>query len=244
MNFLEKIKLRHRALKYKNRDDKGGIAYIIDSIKMGDTVFDIGAHKAGYLYFMEQNVGKEGKIFAFEPQSLLYNYLIKIKNIMHWGNVAIEKNAMSDNEGSVTLFIPSNKTGQSTSPGATIFENNNSLGNVTNTETVLTTTLDSYCLKNNIRPNLLKVDVEGNELKVFQGGVNTLKEYKPKIIVEIEALHVGESKVLETFEFLKKLGYEGKVVHDQRQFPLSEFSFEKYQNKGDLKNYCNNFIFE
>ena len=124
MNLLEKIKLRHRALKYKNRDDKGGISYINNSVKKGDTIFDIGAHKAGYLYFMEQNVGKDGKIYAFEPQSLLYAYLVKIKDIMHWGNITIEKIAMSDNEGSVTLFIPSNKTGQSTSPSATILENN------------------------------------------------------------------------------------------------------------------------
>jgi FkbM family methyltransferase len=243
MNFLEKIKLRHRALKYKNRDDKGGISYINNSVKKGDTIFDIGAHKAGYLYFMEQNVGKDGKIYAFEPQSLLYAYLVKIKDIMHWGNITIEKIAMSDNEGSVTLFIPSNKTGQSTSPSATILENN-TLGHVSNTETVLTTTLDIYCLNYNIQPNLLKIDVEGNELKVFQGGVHILKNFKPKIIVEIESLHVGQSKALETFEFLKNLGYEGKVVHDDGQFPLSDFSFEKYQNKEDMKNYCNNFIFE
>jgi hypothetical protein len=71
-----------------------------------------------------------------------------------------------------------------------------------------------------------------------------LKKFKPKIIVEIESLHIGQSKALETFEFLKNLGYQGKVVHDDGQFPLSDFSFEKYQNKEDMKNYCNNFIFE
>ena len=162
---------------------------------------------------------------------------------MHWANVTIEKIAMSDNEGSVTLFIPSNKTGQSSSPSATILENN-TLGHVSKTEVVTTTTLDSYCLKHNIRPNLLKIDVEGNELKVFQGGANILKNYKPKIIVEIEALHVGREKVLETFEFLKNFGYEGKIVHDEGQIPLADFSFEKYQNKDDKKNYCNNFVFE
>lgn len=243
MNILEKIKLHHRALKYKNRDDKGGIAYIIEAIKKGETIFDIGAYKAGYLYYMVQNVGKTGRIFAFEPQSILHAYLIKIRKIMHWENVTIEKMAMSDTEGNVTLFIPSNKTGQTTSPSATIVENN-TLGDVSNTETVSTTTLDNYCIKHNLQPNLLKIDVEGNELKVFQGGIHILRKCKPKIIVEIEALHVGQAKAIETFEFLKSLGYEGKVVHNDGPFPIADFTFEKFQNKSDMKNYCNNFIFE
>jgi hypothetical protein len=243
MNFLEKIKLRHRALKYKNRDDKGGIAYINQSVKKGDTIFDIGAHKAGYLYFIMQNTGKSGKIYAFEPQSKLYSYLVMIKSIMNWSNVTIEKIAMSNSEGNVTLFIPTNKTGQTTSPSATILENNK-LGEVSNKELVSTTTLDIYCEKNNIYPNLLKIDVEGNELKVFQGGINTLKKHKPKIIVEIEAAHVGKEQVVETFKFLIDLGYKGKIVHNEGQIPLDEFTFEKYQNKDNKINYCNNFIFE
>jgi hypothetical protein len=52
MKLLEKIKLYFRAKKYKNRDDKGGINYINNSIEKGQTIIDIGAHKAGYLYFI------------------------------------------------------------------------------------------------------------------------------------------------------------------------------------------------
>lgn len=243
MKIIEKIKLRHRALKYKTRDDIGGIAFINDNVNNGQTVIDIGAHKAGYLYFIQKRVGTNGKIYAFEPQSLLFEYLIKIKKIMNWGNITIEKIAMSDSIGSVTLYIPSNKTGQTSSPSATIVENNN-IKNIFKTETVITETLDHYCTKYDIKPNLIKIDVEGNELKVFKGGLNILQKYKPKIIVEIEAVHVGKEKVLETFEFLKSIGYEGKIVHDKGQISLTEFTFEKYQNQNDKINYCNNFIFQ
>ena len=51
MKLIETIKLLHRAFKY-SKSDKGEIAYIKSAIKKGDTVFDIGAHKAGYLYFI------------------------------------------------------------------------------------------------------------------------------------------------------------------------------------------------
>jgi hypothetical protein len=105
-------------------------------------------------------------------------------------------------------------------------------------------TVDHYCDKHQLKPDVIKIDVEGNELKVFKGDVNTLQKHKPKIIVEIEAAHVGKEQVLATFDFLKQLGYNGTIIHGMNQLPLTDFSFDKYQNRDDMNNYCNNFIFE
>lgn len=243
MKFIERIKLQHRANKYKNKNDKGGIAYIHSAIKGGDTALDIGAHKGGYLYFMQKLVGSSGKVFAFEPQSNLNKYVVKIKNLFNWDNVSIEHLALSDAAGSVTLFIPAGKADKTSSPGATIVEQRDRT-DIGATETVTTETLDSYCSRNNIQANFLKIDVEGNELRVFQGGIETLKKYKPKIIVEIEARHVGQEQVLETIRFMEDLGYKGRFIHDTEYKQLELFSFDKYQNMSDMKNYCNNFIFE
>jgi hypothetical protein len=49
---FEKIKLRKRAERYKNKLDKGEIEYLMSAISNGQTVMDIGAHKAGYTYWM------------------------------------------------------------------------------------------------------------------------------------------------------------------------------------------------
>ena len=243
VKIIENIKLFLRANKYKNKDDKGGIAYINATIKKGQTVFDIGAHKAGYLFWMLQQVGNEGKVFAFEPQKNLYQYLYKIKALFHWENVVVEHIALSDKEEEVTLFIPANKVSKGSSPGASIVKHNEFF-EVGATENVFSISLDVYCKQKNIQPNFLKIDVEGNELNVFKGGVETLKIYKPKIFVEIEARHIGKEKVVETFNFLQTLGYQGKFVYGLAYKPLSEFDFEKYQNTEDKNNYCNNFIFE
>ena len=192
---------------------------------------------------MQKLVGPKGQIHAFEPQSLLFAYLVKMKPIMRWNNVTINNIALSDNDATATLYIPSNLTGQASSPSATIYEQHN-LGAVTKTETVHTTSLDQYCEKHQIKPDVLKIDVEGNELKVFKGAIQILQKFKPKIIVEIEAIHVGKEQVLETFSFLNQLGYQGKIIHGTIHIPIAEFSFEKYQNVDDKKSYCNNFIFE
>ncbi len=244
MKVIEKLKLIYRALQYKNKYDKGGIAYILDTIKKGQTVLDIGAHKAGYLYFIIQKVTGSGKVYAFEPQGILYNYILGIKKIFNWGNVEVEHLALSDSPGKVILYIPSHsKQANTSSPGATIFKAA-ATGAIQSTEEVITETLDSYCTRKNIKPDFLKIDVEGNELRIFNGGLQTLKKYKPKIIVEIEARHVGEQQVLDTFYFLENLGYAGKFICGVDNIALKEFSFTKYQNRDDMKHYCNNFIFE
>jgi len=243
MKLIESIKLQYRAFKYKNNNDRGGIAYINSSVKKGQTAIDIGAHKAGYLYFMLKQVGQKGKVFAFEPQSNLFCYLTKIKKIFNWNNVVVEHLALSDSAGKVTLYIPTNTISKDSSPGATIVIRND-FNDFGVTEEINTESLDSYCNRNNIEPHFLKIDVEGNELKVLFGGLETLKKYKPKIIVEIEARHVGEDRVLETFEFMNSLGYIGHFIHGLKRVPLQSFEFGKHQNEADKKNYCNNFTFE
>ena len=243
MKFIEHFKLIYRANKYKNKNDKGGISYILSSVKEGQTVLDIGAHKAGYLFFLLKKAGASGKVFAFEPQSELYNYVAKLKKLFDWKNVTVEHLALSDSAEKVTLYIPSNKKSKATSPGATIVQNSNRT-DIGATEEVTTETLDSYCKRHNIKPDFLKIDVEGNELKIFNGGIETLKKYKPKILVEIEARHVGREKVLETFKFLEESSYEGYFIYGTERIHLSSFSFEKHQNTEDQKNYCNNFVFE
>lgn len=237
------IELRYRAYLYKTKKDTGGIAYLNAAIKEGQTVLDIGAHKAGYLYFMIKKVGITGRVFAFEPQSILYNYLNTLKKMLHWNNVTIEHLALSNNTGEATIYIPSNKKSKSSSPGATIVEKIHHT-EISTSESVHTDTIDHYCQQHQIEPNFIKIDVEGNELKTLKGGMDTLKKYKPKILIEIEERHVGKETVLETFRFLEALNYQGQIIHGFKKFPLSDFDFDKHQNIHDKKNYCNNFIFE
>ena len=240
MDIIEKIKLIFRAYRYKNKIDKTEIGYVIASLGEGQTAIDIGAHKGGYLYNILKKIGSKGHIYAFEPQTILYNYLLKLKRIFRWSNVVIEHIALSDRIGTVSLFIPANN-GKPTSPGASIVGNENF--QEFKTEEVQTETLDSYCARNNIKPDFLKIDVEGNELNVFKGGVDILKKYRPKILFECEQRHVGKEKVLETFRFLESLGYKGQFISGDQIMPLSSFDFALHQNK-EIKPYCNNFIFE
>jgi FkbM family methyltransferase len=244
MNITEKLSLYFRAYRYRYKHDPGGISFIQTSVVPGNTVLDIGSHKAGYLYFMARHAGPGGKVIAFEPQEELYRYLIRIKNLCKWDYVHVENIAISDDNGMATLFVPENKRKKDTScPGATIARSFNASDYVS-AATVVTETLDSYCSRMKISPDFIKIDVEGNELNVLRGALATLKRCSPKIHIEIEARHAGKDKVMETFLFFKENGYTGHIIHGNKYVPLSSFSLEKHQNLSNKAGYCNNFTFE
>ncbi len=239
--IIERFRLQLRAEKYRDKEDRGGIRYILDQVKKGDIVFDIGAHKGGYLYFFEQQVGITGKVFAFEPQSLLNSYLNELQTILQWNHVRIEAAAVSDKSGTAILSIPFNH-GRKSSPCATIIQSHMDF-TIREKQDVNTITIDEYCRTHRIQPDFFKVDVEGNELSVFKGAKETLTQYRPKILFECEARFIGENKVIETFEFLQSLGYKGYFIRDREYKSINEFSFKQHQHLGSGV-YCNNFIFE
>ena len=56
----------------------------------------------------------------------------------------------------------------------------------------------------------IKVDTEGAELEVLKGGIQTVKKYKPKLLLELH-LFKNERIGAELMEFLKPLGYKTKI---------------------------------
>ena len=66
---------------------------------------------------------------------------------------------------------------------------------------VKTETLDSVVIQDRT-PSLIKIDVEGHEIEVLQGGKNTLSKAKPLLI--IESFPPKQSTVL---SLLNELGY-------------------------------------
>lgn len=62
--------------------------------------------------------------------------------------------------------------------------------------------LDSY----NLKPDLIKIDVENTEVQVIEGAMGTLKKYKPRLVVE----HSDLQHFYKTYRLLEPLGYKVK----------------------------------
>ena len=52
---------------------------------------------------------------------------------------------------------------------------------------VNTITLDAFCMASNIRPDGIKIDVEGAEGQVFEGAKEVIRIYSPWILLEFHA---------------------------------------------------------
>lgn len=240
VRWLNYITLLHRAYRYKYKHDIGGIHFLLQHLKQGDTVLDVGAHKGGYLYWMQKQIGKSGKAVAFEPQIKLYNHLQNLKADFKWCNVTIENMALDNTAAHKQLFIPTTQHDGS-SPGARLISDEAANGGLV--QSIATTTLDQYCLQQQLYPHFLKIDVEGNEWNVLKGAEDILTTCRPNILIEVEARHVGEDVAQKTLEWLEHRGYEGYCLAGKQMLPLKEFAFNQHQNFSNKKAYYNNFGF-
>jgi hypothetical protein len=89
--------------------------------------------------------------------------------------------ALSDVEG-VTEFYAVGISGKSALSKANI-------GRDSEQFQVSVTTIDAYCRSLNIKPSLIKIDVEGFEFSVLNGARNTLRELRPSVLVELHPMN-------------------------------------------------------
>lgn len=239
------LKYYFRACRYRYKIDPYEIQYLRKNLTKSSVCVDIGAHKGGYLFWMQKSIKEKGKIFAFEPQVLLYHGLKQIVSLLKYKNVTVENLGLSSAEGEASFFIPVTKTGTST--GARIGQ----FVNETRYEEskIQITSLDTYFFDRQIFPDLIKIDVEGHEKQVLLGGIKLLKFCKPKILMECENRHLSETTVYDVFEVLTDLGYCGYFFENGKLKPLKEFNAEIHQDLAagkswGRKRYINNFIFE
>ena len=154
--------------------------------KPGHVVFDIGANVGSHSLHMAKYVGKEGKVYAFEPVPWAINRLKRNLELNSFDNLILEPIALSDVNDEVEMqFRASFKIGSKSGVGEE-GKINESWWNECDQVKVNMVTLDQYVNSNKInRIDLIKLDVDGFEGKVIRGALKTLKHFRPIIIMEV-----------------------------------------------------------
>lgn len=81
--------------------------------------------------------------------------------------------------------------------------------NSDDTDPLNKTSIDSFVYeKGNPAPDIIKIDIEGEELNALRGAEKTLKEHHPKLILEIHSRELA----VECPAYIKKLGYAVQPV--------------------------------
>jgi FkbM family methyltransferase len=190
-------------------------------LRAGDTFLDVGANIGWFTLVGSRAVGSNGKVVSFEPSSHIYSHLQQTVNINALKNVKVEKLALSDENG---IAILSGISADNEGTGS-IVSSTKKLEDSAKEE-VKTITLDNYWHQENLgKIRLIKIDVEGAELKVLKGAQSLLKEKVCEyIIFEVNDKRLREmgSSSMELLSLVKSLGYDLFSIGTFQVKPLDE----------------------
>jgi len=189
------------------RDYEPGIRKVILKFtRPGMVAYDIGANVGIFSFLFASIVGDEGFVYSFEPEENNYSCLEKSLKKHAEKNIILDKRAVGKSEGTENF----DRRGGAFSGrlvGDALYE---STGNIRIVETV---SLDYVVKVQGYRiPDILKIDVEGNEGMVMEGMKNILNDHDPMVICELHS-HLGESSEQVT-DLLSFYGYSIFDVND------------------------------
>ena len=209
-------------------------------LKENSVAIDIGANNVVYSYFFKE-IKKCKKVLAFEPLPNLY------KKLKIWfKTIDLYNIALSNKREICKIHIPiiNNKLYESRAKLDNLKEENES--GYKEIE-IVTDTLD-HILEDQILTQLdiIKIDIEGHEIKAIEGALNTIKAHTPYLLVEIEGRHHNHS-IVEPISFICHLNYEAFFFNfkNKKVEPFSNYNIIEMQNSRNQNtfNYINNFIF-
>jgi FkbM family methyltransferase len=185
------------------------IQAIHDFVKPGMIVYDIGAN-IGYISLVfSQAVGKQGRVYAFEPlpdnvkrirTHIALNSLQEIVTVLPY--------AVYDSTGKQPFFVHEfhamGKLSGSSGRDETY----------KNQIVVNTLCLNEFILKEeNPPPDLIKIDIEGGAVRALPGMSEVLKKHQPIILMELH----GPEEAQITWDLLRQCNY--KIYRMKKNYP-------------------------
>ena len=207
----------------------------------GDNFFDIGANIGWYALNIAAS-RRATTVYAFEPIPTTYGHLTTNLALNASANIKPHNFGLSEQAGEFTFYYPPEGSG------------NASAVNLTGRDDVRTAqcevrTLDAYTAETGVRVDFIKCDVEGAELLVFKGGIETIARDKPIVLSEI--LRKWSAKFgynpNEIFALFRGVGYQvytaedGRLVEfgdmDEHTIPTNYFFLHPEAHAEQLRRY-------
>ncbi len=177
-------------------------------VPQGGIVFDVGAHAGQFTKLFARYVGA-GQVYAFEPGSYARAILRTVVALRRLSNVAIMPIALGSNTAAVTLTMPRKASGAFGFGLAHLGPPELRWDEVAE-ETVMQSTLDSVVAALALdRLDFIKVDIEGWELHLLRGAKETIRRFRPRLLIELAPDHLARAgdRVDDLFAFLAERDY-------------------------------------
>jgi FkbM family methyltransferase len=192
---------------------------------------DVGANKGVYTYWMARH---SRHVFAYEPNPKMF----RILNAGAGRNVTVSPAALSDNTGESVLRVPRTASGYS-NQGASL--NYRKVGDDYGEVTIETRRLDDEALTD---IGFMKIDVEGHELAVLEGGRDLIARDRPVLLIEMEEAHTKQP-IEESLGAVLALDYDGFFLCRGELTSLDNFDGNAHHRAAPMAaDYTFNFIFK
>jgi FkbM family methyltransferase len=187
-------------------------AWIASKLARGHVFYDIGANVGHYTLLASRIVGEGGAVIAVEPLPRNILYLKRHLDLNRIWNVLVVEEACSGSER-MGLF------GQHQDPalGRLI---DSGTGNARASFSVHVTTVDHLMRRGGRPPDLIKIDVEGEEHAVLEGAKETIRAAAPSFAL---SFHSDDLRA-RCISLLKSLGYEVFPLDAESEELAAEFA--------------------
>lgn len=173
-------------------------------IHKGFTVIDVGGYIGDHTQYYVDRVGREGKVFAFEPNPPAFECL-KF-NMSKYFNVACFNMGASDSNHTISIAQDANVGASHAIEG----------------DDVKCITIDSLKLQS---CDFIKMDCEGMELRALEGAKETIAKHRPTMLLEINrgALKRQGTSAKELFGWLSSHGYTYRNIYAEQAMDGEQF---------------------
>lgn len=179
-------------------------------LKPGNVVLDIGANIGAHTFLMARAVGPTGSVYAFEPTDYAFGKLMRNRSLnpdladrVHCMQYMLVDSNMTKNPA------PGLYSSWPLKPEEGLHELHK--GRLMTTSGSQAKTLDSVVEALGLdRVDSIKLDIDGAECGMIRGATETLKRWRPTIVMELApyALEEQGASLAELIGLLKECGYQ------------------------------------
>jgi FkbM family methyltransferase len=188
---------------YVNRVEPAKTRALLDILKPGHVVFDVGANIGYYTLLASRLVGAAGRVIACEPSPRNIAYLHRHVTLNHATNVTVIPAGCYDRSGLIGF-----EAGADWAAGHMVEQTAQVNGN---RDLVATIAVDELVAASGLRPDVLKIDVEGAELHVLEGASQTIASAKPVVLMGVHSPELRSACTA----FLSARGYGEPTVCEE-----------------------------
>lgn len=194
---------------FRNHEEKNLLVMLSEKLRPNDIIYDVGSHAGYHSIFLSSQLGKEGVVFAFEPNPNCFKYLKENISLNPKLRINAFQIGITDEIGNAILSF-----GEAYERSARLGADEN--WDVTEIETY---SIDEFA-ERHVNPTILKIDVEGAEDLVIKGAQNLLKTGDIRLILlELHPTLIsgGEDAVKKLRHTVCDYGYIEKYEELRRQ---------------------------